>query len=391
MLQRVKVKKLSGGLNRVELLNDGISGLITNGVAITAGVQTNTVYRLESLDDAVSLLITEKYDTDNTVLVYEHIKEYFRVTPNGSLYIMVAPLAIPEVDMVDPTKEFGTKLLREAEGKIQQLGVAFNPSAGNVADLLNTIAKAQELADYQSTKDAPVHITLDGNGYDYTTPIDIKAQNANSVSVVIGQSINVASRFPNYTAVGTVLGAISKAKVNESIAWVRNFNLQGGSLTGIAINGQPVSNYTDGYIERLHEKGGLFFITENGISGYYLNNSNTGISATDDYAYIENIRTINKASRLIRTALLPWVNQSIPVDKESGKIAPSIVSAVQTDGKRALEQMLSNEEVSAIDILVDPNQDIIGTGRLSVDFSIVPTGTAKEISATVGFENPFKN
>ena len=45
--------------------------------------------------------------------------------------------------------------------------------------------------------------------------------------------------------------------------------------------------------------------------------------------------------------------------------------------------------VDSIDVYVDPEQNILATSKLDVKFTIVPTGTARQIEATIGFSNPF--
>lgn len=386
----VIIEKINGGLGRRNPSGDMISGLVANGVAVVGGVQLGTVYRLKSLRDAESLLITESYDTTNSVLVYEHIKEFFRANPSGDLYLLLAPQTASYSDLADKSENYATKILIEAEGKVRQLAIAYNPSA-NVADFSATtsaIIKAQELADESYSKHRPLHILLEGKGYDYSTPSDFRTLNSKNVSVMIGQSLSVANNNATYAAVGTLLGTVSKASVNENIAWVGKHNLHGGSLTVSAISGTSISSISEGDLDTLNDKGAIFFITHIGRAGIYFNDSHTCTSSTSDFAYIENNRTIDKAVREIRTILLPRLNSTVAVDDE-GKLSPEIIKSYESDGRRALEQMLKSEEVSNFDVLVDPEQNILSTSVLLVDFEITPTGTARKLKATVGFVNPF--
>tara|TARA_R110002111_G_scaffold86456_1_gene135505 strand:+ start:425 stop:1594 length:1170 start_codon:yes stop_codon:yes gene_type:complete len=386
----VVIEKVNGGLGRRNPSGDMISGLVANGVAIVGGAQLATVYRLKSVKDAESLLITESYDSTNSVLVYEHINEFFRANPSGDLYLMLAPQTESYSNLVDKTKDFSAKLLIEAEGKIRQLAVAYNPATA-VTDFTATsgaITKAQELADESYTKHRPVQILLEGKGFDYSTPVDFRALNSKNVSVMIGQSLVIANTSPTYAAVGTLLGTVSKTSVNENIAWVGKYNLYGGSLTVASISGVAVSSISDGDLDTLNDKGSIFFRTHIGRAGYYFNDSHTCIALTSDFAYIENNRTIDKAVREIRIVLLPRLNSTVLVDGD-GKLSPEVIKSYESDGRRALEQMLKSEEVSDFDVLVDPDQNILSTSELLVDFELIPTGTARKIKATVGFVNPF--
>jgi hypothetical protein len=118
MLNDINITKLSGGLGRREPNNDMVSALVANGVAVSGGVQLNTVYRLNSLNDAIALKIDASYDSTNNILLYEHIKEYFRINPSGELWLLVPAQSVSYADMVDKTNVNGAKkVLNEAEGK----------------------------------------------------------------------------------------------------------------------------------------------------------------------------------------------------------------------------------------------------------------------------------
>ena len=78
------------------------------------------------------------------------------------------------------------------------------------------------------------------------------------------------------------------------------------------------------------------------------------------------------------------------VDPDSGKLAPSVVKGFETICRSAVERMISNEEVSEIDVYVNPNQDILANSELEIEMSIVPMGTARRIIVNLGFKNPFQ-
>lgn len=388
----VVIEKTNGGLGRSNPSGDMICGLLANGVAVVGGVQLNTVYRLKSVTDALTLLINEAYDSDNSVFLYEHINEFFRINPNGDLYLLVLDQATTYASMLDKAEAGNAKkLLVEAEGQIKHLGVAYNPAAA-VEDFTATvaaIAKAQELATEEYTLHRPVDIILEGKGYTIAEDHDFRGENAANVAVMVGQSATHMATDVTYAAVGTALGAISKAAVNENIAWVEKFNLYGGDLTAPAVGGSLLTAVSDGDQESLNDNGAIFFRTHTGRAGIYFNDSHTCTALTDDYAYIENNRTIHKAVRLIRSALLPKLNSPILVDSDSGQLPPAVVKSFEVSGRSALEQMLNADEVSSIDVYVDPAQNILATSQLDVKFTIVPTGTARKISVTIGFSNPF--
>ncbi len=393
----ITVNKTNGGLGRRETNADMISGLLANGVSVAGGVQLGTAYALKSLDDAIAIKIDSNYDTDNTVLVYEHIKEYFRINPNGDLRLLLVGQATSFADMVDNAEaDNAKKLLLSQNGDIRMLAVAYNPAVA-VADFSATSAAiplAQALADAEAAAHRPVEIFLEGKGFDHAAPVDFRALNAANVSVIIGQALTVVNAhadFSSYAAIGTLLGVYSRAGVNESGAWVAKNNLLGGSLTAASISGDSIDTLSDGLKDTLDSNGSIFFKTIVGIAGFYFNDSATCTVLTDDFAYIESNRTINKAIRAIRTALLPSLNAPIKVDPDTGQLPPQVIKADEAIARRALSDMQNNDEVSGIEVYMDPTQNVLATSKRIIKFSIIPTGTGRSITVEIGFSNPNNN
>ena len=400
----VVINKVTGGLGRRFPLTDMISGLLANGPSLPAALH-GTVYKLRSVDDAIAMGITAAYDEAMNVLVYEHIKEFFRMNANGELYFMLVPQTYMVVDvetpvtyamMLDPTlTNYAKKLLTSpvANGKINQLAVAFNPSVAvtNDTQLLAAIAKAELLVKDEYAKHRPVHVLLEGKGFTSSSISDLRELNAPGVSVMVGQNATVAgsaAAFNKYGAVGTLLGAVSAAGVNESISWVLKFNLFGDNLTDFAISNVASAALTPSLLEDINEAGYIFFIRHAQRDGIYFNESSTATSVTDDYCYIENNRTINKGTRLIRQALLPYLNSPVPVNTTNGRIDPVAIKAMEAAGSKALREGM-NGEVSGFSFRIAEDQDILSTSELQCTLEITPTGTARKIRVSIGFSNPF--
>jgi hypothetical protein len=406
----VIITKTTGGLGRRSPNGDMICGLIANGTTSTNGAALDTPYRFTSFADAYAVLSDELTDVApvnaTNLLVIEHVREYFRINPSGDLRLMLVAETTNLKDMVDPVNEnTASKLLTSQGGEIRMLGVAFDIDdtttdgwgfldkgvASDTAD--EVIAKAQELASAEAAAHRPVEIFVEGWNYtvDSDKDYDFRGNNAPNVSVIVGQSKGQADLTPRYAALGTMLGVYSRAAVNESGAWVQKNNLTGGSLTDAAISGTSISELTDSVLNTVDDNGGVFFRSITGISGFYFNDSHTCISDTDDFAYIESNRTMNKAIRNIRTALLPSLNAPILVDPETGQLPPEVVKADEAIARRALVEMLNNGEVSGVDVYMDPTQNVIATSERRIKFSIVPTGTGRTISVEIGFSNPNNN
>lgn len=393
MLPDVSIKKGRGGLGRQRPTEDGISGLITQGVAVADGLQLGTVYELRSLRQLEVLGVDADYDTDNSADLHYHVSEFFRLSQGGVLYLLVVGRNVTMAQMADKTAAYAKRLLTEAGGKIKQVAICLDSAAGYTptsivdgldADVVAALPKAQALAVEEFTQHRPVLVLLAGHGMAALAGLlDLRAQNAEYVAVVIGTD-QARAGVP---AIGTALGTLSYAQVHENIGWLDKFNLasDGRFLSAGLANGKSVGEVLPADLETLHSKGYLFALQHTGFDGFFWNDSHTCTDLASDYAYIENVRTSNKAARLVRQALLPSLKGPLPLNAD-GTLRASAVGELEAKGKTALDAALGRAgEISASDVYIDPAQDVLATSVVNVDFTIVPVGTAREIVATVGF------
>ncbi|KIA93918.1 hypothetical protein OA93_20875 [Flavobacterium sp. KMS] len=435
-LNDVVINKLSGGLGRRNPEQDMVSGLLFDG-ASTAKLALDKIERLASLEDAEALGITADYDVNGQSAHYQ-IQQFFRMNPSGDLYIMgttatsYANIAGKALDMQE-----------KANGNIRQMAIISSTATG-FRETEAAIAAAKTQTELAYTNFMPFEVILEGKGFDSKLATSLVELNAENVSVVVAMDVekafeqklfqkgtttaddklyalaaseklvavegslnvyNVSTAdglkkengavlefifkdvYKNTAAVGLALGAISKAKVSENIAWVEKFNLTGEGFSKAGfIGGQEIK--TLGTLSELNEKRYIFAKTHTGLPGVYFNDSHTCTLGTSDFAYVENNRTINKATRLLRTALLPKLASPVLVDID-GKLPQSVSKNFEGLCRSALEGMVANQEVSAFDVYVDPKQNILATSELKVKAEITPIGTARKIMVDLGFKNPF--
>lgn len=383
-LNDVVITKLSGGLGRRNPEQDMVSGLLFDGVATTK-LALNKIERLASLEDAEALGITADYDVNeqlpvNNQSAYYQIQQFFRMNPSGDLYIMVTTATSYE-EIAGKAMDMQEK----ANGNIRQMAIIYSGTT-TFAQTQAAVLKAQTQADLAYKDYMPFEIILEGKGFTVDAP-SLDGSDAENVSVVIAMDVDKATKYKNTAAVGLALGAISKAKVSENIAWIEKFNLTGeGFAKAGFVGGQEIK--TLGTLNELNEKRFIFARTHTGLPGVYFNDSATCTNGTSDFAYVENNRTINKATRLLRTALLPKLASPVLVDID-GKLPQSVSKSFEGLCRSALEGMVANQEVSAFDVYVDPKQNILATSELKVKAEITPIGTARKIMVDLGFKNPF--
>lgn len=406
-LSDVKIIKGNGGLGRRNPSDDGVTGVITTGVAVSGKLALGTTYKLNGIDDAVALGVTAAYDTTNSVLVYALLAELFRINPDATVYLLVAPQATTMADLVDPTKTFGPQIIREADFKIVQLAIGYNPPSGYEetlatgldAQVIATVPKAQLLADYADSIHAPLSaIGIEGlhfNGL-VSAAIDLRTLASNKVSVVIAQdkSSAAATARPNHAGIGAWAGCQSLALVHENIGWPEKFPLTDTKnakwLQAGLSGGTALSSYSPAQLDQLNDKGFVFVRQIAQLAGVYFNDSHTCTAVSDDYCRSERNRVMDKAIKAVRSVLVLKLNSPLLVDSETGFLQPYVVSDFETLAQSQLDDMQRNGEISGGTAYINPEQDVLSSDEIEVEGEIVPLGLAHTIKFKVGFNNPFK-
>jgi hypothetical protein len=184
---------------------------------------------------------------------------------------------------------------------------------------------------------------------------------------------------------GAILGAVSKAAVNESIAWVEKFKMSAAELDVPAFaNGDLVSETDETLLNTLNDYGYVFLRKHVGIAGSYINENSTCDLITSDYAYINNVRTIDKAIRNVRTVLLPKLNSPLTLTAV-GKLDITTITDFENVAKNELENMVRNGEISAYKVKISPDQDVMATSLLIINIVLVIRGVARNIQVEIGY------
>jgi len=196
---------------------------------------------------------------------------------------------------------------------------------------------------------------------------------------------------------GAMLGCLAKANVQESVAWVKQFNLFDDNFQNIELGFGDI-NQTDGeefislnayeslsptLLDDLDDKGYIFLIKYAGReNGIYISKDQT--CSNGDFRTIARNRTINKSRRAVRSALLPYVNSPLMVNPTTGFLAPSKITAFKTLIGDILKKMQSDQEISGYSVNIDPNQNVLVDDMLRISYVIVPVGVAVKIYVEEG-------
>lgn len=408
-LPAVIVSRTDGGLGRKAPSQDGISGLIVGFNAAYTGLITKN-WKFGSLAEAEAAGITEALDRSARVLVWHHIREFFRFS-QSTLYVrtvlqpaiggaVTAPITYS--DMLSPSGTHAPSLLAFASGEIRQLAVVMNPDAATYQPTATTsggldshvaagIAQGQALALAADADNRPILVVLEGRNFGGTlsTLTDLRTLNADRVAVFIGHDplVRGLDSVYNWSAMaGTALGLIAKAGVHENIGWVSKFNLtdaaQGLYPDAMLSAGTLVSGL--GNMDSTHDKGYIFPRRFTGRAGVFVNDDPTCGAATSDFSQIRYCRTVDKAKRGCYLAYLDFVNSPIYLASD-GTILPGDVRTIENAAESVLRTMQASGEISAFDVFVDPAQPVLATGNVNVRIAIVPVGCANRITIPIGF------
>lgn len=383
----------------------------------------NKVVELNSLNDAVEAGIvpysgspeTEASDGVLFGIPYYHISQFFSMAGgSGRLFVMFADCSSDWNAIIE--------MQRAASGSIFQIGVWTEQKLWSQPDqmaetyTLNLVADlnrvAVELADDYF---APASILLCAN----TSKVVVQEKptdkiaiskipscivDSRYVTVLLSQSMDenvrhMQASLKSTTPVGVVglaLGTLAQAGVGESIGWVRQFDLVSyvpaiemgfGDSTlaeDVITNGLSYSALSKAQLNQLEEAGYVFVRSFEGMEGHtYFANDHT--CSTGDFCTIARNRAINKSRRLIRLALLPYVNSPIKVDPSNGNLSAAQVTVFENLLKDILNEMESAEEISGTAFVTVPaEQNILVTKKLTLSYGIVPMGCAESIEVTEG-------
>ena len=324
-------------------------------------------------------------------IMYYHISEFFRIQPKGKLYVGIyATAGVGTFTEITTMQNF-------AEGEMRQIGVYYK-STGFTAAHCTTL---QSIYTTNATNNRPLNIIVCGDlqgTADLTTLSNLRALSAQNVTAVIGQD-GSGQGFKLWKAtaksigiLGATLGAVALSSVSESIAWIGKFNIDNGAECNYLAftNGVTWKASSTGFISGLDAYGYVFLKKEMDISGSFFNDSSTCVSSSSDYAYIESGRTIDKATRSMRFYVVPAIAAPVYFN-EDGTITEGSVAYFEALAQRGLDDMVSAGELSAAKASIDPTQNVLSTGTLTIVVQLIPVGVARTIVINVGYTLAITN
>jgi hypothetical protein len=368
--QGPQVFSLDGQLGQKANIADNVKGLIYGGVA-TGGMPLGTVKRLTKLSDAEALGLNASYDATNKVLVHASIKEFFRLQPEGILYIIGCARATTQAVMITAMLPLLLKsdVVKE---RISTVALKRNPAADyeavQVAGIWNEITPAiTALATTLTALEAEGYycgtVIIDGSycNTTYASYTDIRALNeCGGVMVVIGSDYDLANMdvvYKYHADVASALGLMAQRKASESIAALRVLNppkkYKGASTLSLVdtasgrwlkpqvTSGELVTAVSSAQIQEFINKGYTLFGPYGNNVGIYAGGGGSAKPVTSDVAWHERYEVLQKAKHLAYQFFLPLKNSSVELVDQH--LASDVVAWLETEATNAVLGVLREE------------------------------------------------
>jgi len=388
---------------------DHVSGFIFHTTTSIESDAPTRIYTLKELED-----LTSFSSATHNVLHY-HIREYYAMRQKltgkaqGELWLMTGDYSLG-FDGSD------LQTLQDASGgRCRQIGVWLG-----ITFATSMVTGSQTYAETNATNNKPHSVLLaaDISGTAAGSLDDLLALDSENVSVVAGEDFAGrgaelwASEGVTISMLGAVLGCVSASGVHENIGWRGKFEVTHSAAKSDGFTGSIVTEYdevtisasdiggagtpikpTDAQVTAVSALGYILGVKEIGLNGTFFNDSYTCTTGTSDYAYIERQRTMDKAVREVRAALLPKLSGPLYLDASTGKLSKASIEEYKSAAFNGLEVLANREEISvdengllpAASVTIDPDQDILGTSKIVVGIAVVPVGVARTIEVNISF------
>ena len=381
----VNIAQLQGGLGRTGENTDSVFALFVDDPNLPFDFED--FYKLTSSFDAEQLGINQAYDDNNDVRLFSQISDFFRLAPNGTLYIG----RIGETPKAD---------INTIRGNLQQnpdikgYGIIYTGDIDNTfinlhQDLINAFKSENRFIDFAI-------LSKNGNTPN-VVPFNLNAPN---VSLLIAAEMFDGIVYP---AMGSFLGMLAVRQVSENVGSVDILNkplakrgasdysltdtVAGRWLEAFLTNGRNINEVSSEVFNDYKNQGFIMAAQYQGYPGFFFTGSETCVDRASDFGFIENNRVFNKAARIVRNTLLPRVKGKVKKDPSTGFIASTTTSYWESLLNKALESMIISNDISGFQVSIDNKQVVNDTNPVKIKLLIVLDDIAHEFEVAIGLTN----
>lgn len=388
---KVDLQVQNGQIGSTDGTDDGVAALIGTGVEVVGKIAINEPKQIFGVKDAEALGLNDAVNAE----MYSQIVDFYSMAGEGAeLWILIQAEATLMASILDVNNANATALLDAAQGRIRILGItrkadgAYDPEYddGIDPDVINAIAKAQELAEAYAAAYKPLRVIIGGRDYQGVIAdlADLTERDDNRVAVLLaGKEADSLE-----ACVGLALGRLAAVPVQRKLARVKDGDL--GITEAFLTDGETtIDELSEAQLEAIHDKGFITLRKYYGRNGYFFTDDPTATGADDDYNTISRGRVIDKAISLAYQTYVNELQDDVELDPVTGRLHAGVIKSYQAAVKKSIEQnMLANGEISSVTVVLDPLQDVITTNKIEVTVSILPKGYSSTIVVKLGFTNP---
>lgn len=373
-LPKVTVVFANGNLLPDIAAIDGIAALM--GTGTTAGLLgvPKVVY---NLDDAIDQGFTEADEP----AMYRHLKEFYgELAGNQELHIMIVADTMTLAQMLDNTNANGAKkLTTAAQGKARLLGVFRDPGGAYDGgedfideDVTAAITNSKVFAAARLAETAPLRVLIEGRVQNPDAAnVLIPSESTNgSAGVVLGGTLDDGS-----ASVGLALGRAVAYGAHIKIGKVANGAL---SINTCFVGDKELKDVTN--LATLHGNGFISFMNHPTKAGFFFGIDR--MCSIDDYRLLVHGRIADKAALLAAAVYIDELEGEVDVNPD-GTLPSDVVNYLE---QRMVQQVnvAMDDQISGVQVIVDPNNNIINTSKTKVKVRVQPKGYNSFIDAEIG-------
>ena len=354
---KITINVQDGGLGRTGTVGDGVGGLLLQIAAAPVTHAMGVAKAYSSYDDLPTELQIPAMDL------------YFKTAPGQKVWIMPVPNTATVPEMLDASDDdpYAKDLIEAGQGEIRFISIA---AANLTASLATSITNAQALAvSFAATYD-PFIVFIP---VQYSAGLaDLTTGSANRAGVFISETGKEA---------GLLIGRLASTPVQRHIGRIKDGAMP---ITEFYI-GTALAEDVDTLVTEVVGKGYICLGTIKGKSGYYYETQPLATDPSGDFAIIANRRVIDKAILIAYSTYVNELKDEIEIAAD-GTIAPGVVKHYQSLIENAVNlQMTANGNISGAKAYMDASQNVLSTGKLTVELRILPLAYAEEIVVNLGF------
>lgn len=354
---------------------DGVCAIMGTGAAGALIGVPKIVY---SLADAEEQGFTLAAQPD----MHRHLTEFYNeLGADKELHIMVVADTMTLAQMLTNSNADGAvKLTNNAPGKLRMLAVYRNPPAlydggDNFidSDVTAAITASKVFGEARLAELSPMRILIEGRVENPAAANTLTPKNSTNpwAGVVLGGSLDDGS-----ASVGLALGRLAKYGAHIKIGKVANGPL---AIDQVYIGDDLLKDVAA--LATLHDAGFISFMTHPQKAGFFFGIDR--MCSVDDFYLLARGRVVDKAAVICAAVYAEQIEGEVDIEPGTGKIATYVVSDLENQIEQQINVAMA-DQISSVEAIIDPDQDVVNTSTLNVKLKIQPLGYKSFIEVTIG-------